>query len=188
MTDFIHEQPNKNPSPPTPDPPKSGDRQKRVYVYIAILFTAAFILILWSFLASHRSNQMVLSEIKSNANLLQHTIEQNQQLQEQVDAYEAQIEELETQLTQAQQENDQWRVNAENATVSYNALMRLSKLQALCRTGKFDEAKDFLTQMETDAPGELESSLTVITGQMTQQDLALYNPLELYQSLLELLQ
>ena len=66
MTDFIHEAPPpENPKPTAPEKPTSEkERQKRVYAYIAVLFTVAFILILWSFLANHRSNQQVIDQLK----------------------------------------------------------------------------------------------------------------------------
>ena len=66
MTDFIHEAPPpENPKPAAPEKPTSEkERQKRVYAYIAVLFTVAFILILWSFLANHRSNQQVIDQLK----------------------------------------------------------------------------------------------------------------------------
>ena len=41
----------------------NSSQQKKVYLYIIVLFTAAFLLILWSFLATHRSNQQVLDEV-----------------------------------------------------------------------------------------------------------------------------
>ena len=66
MTDFIHEAPPpENSKPAAPEKPTSEkERQKRVYAYIAVLFTVAFILILWSFLANHRSNQQVIDQLK----------------------------------------------------------------------------------------------------------------------------
>ena len=68
MTDFIHEAPPpENPKPAAPEKPTSEkERQKRVYAYIAVLFTVAFILILWSFLANHRSNQQVIDQLKGS--------------------------------------------------------------------------------------------------------------------------
>ena len=54
---------SENKTPVTP-------QQKKVYLYIIVLFTAAFLLILWSFFATHRSNQLLLDEVRGNADLI----------------------------------------------------------------------------------------------------------------------
>ena len=86
MTDFIHEAPPpENPKPAAPEKPTSEkERQKRVYAYIAVLFTVAFILILWSFLANHRSNQQVIDQLKGSTSMMQSTLEQNAKLEDEV--------------------------------------------------------------------------------------------------------
>ena len=96
MTDFIHEAPPpENPKPAAPEKPTSEkERQKRVYAYIAVLFTAAFILILWSFLANHRSNQQVIDQLKGSTSMMQSTLEQNAKLEDEVKALETQVGEL----------------------------------------------------------------------------------------------
>ena len=88
MTDFIHEAPPpENPKPAAPEKPTSEkERQKRVYAYIAVLFTVAFILILWSFLANHRSNQQVIDQLKGSTSMMQSTLEQNAKLEDEVKA------------------------------------------------------------------------------------------------------
>ena len=100
MTDFIHEAPPpENPKPTAPEKPTSEkERQKRVYAYIAVLFTVAFILILWSFLANHRSNQQVIDQLKGSTSMMQSTLEQNAKLEDEVKALETQVEELEQTL------------------------------------------------------------------------------------------
>ena len=93
MTDFIHEAPPpENPKPAAPEKPTSEkERQKRVYAYIAVLFTVAFILILWSFLANHRSNQQVIDQLKGSTSMMQSTLEQNAKLEDEVKALETQV-------------------------------------------------------------------------------------------------
>ena len=90
MTDFIHEAPPpENPKPAAPEKPTSEkEQQKRVYAYIAVLFTVAFILILWSFLANHRSNQQVIDQLKGSTSMMQSTLEQNAKLEDEVKALE----------------------------------------------------------------------------------------------------
>ena len=104
MTDFIHEAPApEEKKPAVPEKPTSEkERQKRVYTYIAVLFTVAFLLILWSFLANHRSNQQVISELRGSTDLVQSTIEQNVELEGEVRSLEGEVAELEKKLADTQ--------------------------------------------------------------------------------------
>ena len=97
MTDFIHEQPkepSKEPKTPSYVPPQSEkERQKKVYAYVGILFLVAALLIAWSFLMTHRSNQQVLSELKESSYTLQSIIDENAALEEELSKTKAQLEE-----------------------------------------------------------------------------------------------
>ena len=109
--------PPENPKPAAPEKPTSEkERQKRVYAYIAVLFTVAFILILWSFLANHRSNQQVIDQLKGSTSMMQSTLEQNAKLEDEVKALETQVGELEQTLAEtedalsaAQEETEKYR-------------------------------------------------------------------------------
>ena len=101
MTDFIHEQPKapQEQKAPAYVPPKTeAERQKKVYKYVGILFLVAAILIAWSFLMTHRSNQQVLSELKESTSTLQSAFDKNEELT-------ARVEELEEQLHALEVEN-----------------------------------------------------------------------------------
>ena len=101
MTDFIHEQPKEAQEQKTPayvPPETEAERQKKVYKYVGILFLVAAILIAWSFLMTHRSNQQVLSELKESTSTLQSAFDKNEELT-------ARVEELETKLHALEVEN-----------------------------------------------------------------------------------
>lgn len=111
MTDLIHEQPHAE--QPQQDKPSADprDRQKKVFTYIAILFTIAFILILWSSLSNRSDNQMVLSQLKENAAALQSTADalqsslaENAELTKRVDTLEGDLEAAQEALEQAESE------------------------------------------------------------------------------------
>ena len=94
MSDLIHEgpkDPNKPPVPGEEKPTTERERMKKVYTYVAILFTVAFLLILWTFLMNQRS----INEIKDGNTALQSTLQQN-------DSLEAHIAELEEQLANSE--------------------------------------------------------------------------------------
>lgn len=124
MTDFIHEAPQpEDPKPAAPEKPTSEkERQKRVYAYIAVLFTVAFILILWSFLANHRSNQQVISELRGSTDLVQSAIEQNLELEKEVRSLEREVEELEEKLADTQSALTEALGEAEKYRVLYEEL------------------------------------------------------------------
>ncbi len=122
MTDFIHEQ-HEDKRPAVPAAPAADEApldeqtgQKRVYIYIFILFIVAFCLLLWSFLMNQRSNDQVISELRGNANTLQSTLDRNIELAQRVEALEAQIEALKAEQ-QALEEKNQ-ALEAEKATLA----------------------------------------------------------------------
>lgn len=124
MTDFIHEAPPpENSKPAAPEKPTSEkERQKRVYAYIAVLFTVAFILILWSFLANHRSSQQVIDQLKGSTSMMQSTLEQNAKLEDEVKALETQVGELEQTLAETEDALSAAREEAEKYRVLYEEL------------------------------------------------------------------
>ena len=80
MSDLIHEgpkDPNKPPVPGEEKPTTERERMKKVYTYVAILFTVAFLLILWTFFMNQRS----INEIKDGNTALQSTLQQNDSLE-----------------------------------------------------------------------------------------------------------
>ena len=102
MTDFVHEgpkDPNKPPVPGEEKPTTERERMKKVYTYVAVLFTVAFLLILWTFLMNQRSSREIRDEIRSGNNTLQSTLDENQALTDR-------ITELEEQLAAAQELSD----------------------------------------------------------------------------------
>ena len=112
MTDLIHEQPEEERSSPPPpasaaeEPLDERTGQKRVYGYIFLLFVVAFCLLLWSFLMNQRSNEQVISELRGNAGTIQSTLDRNVELEQQNEAQEKRIAELEQLLSEAGKENE----------------------------------------------------------------------------------
>ena len=155
MTDFIHEQP-KEPKPQKPEPELSpSKRQKRVYLYIAILFTAAFVLILWSFLASQRSNQLVLSAIHSNSTMLQSTLEENQALETEGDTLRRQLdtlneenEALQSQLKEAEQSLQALEEEHERSRNALHALDWLRRIESSYAAGDAEQTKAMILAFE----------------------------------------
>ncbi len=159
MTDFIHEKPkdpNAAPPPAEEAPISQKGRQKRVFTYGAILFGVAFVLILWSFLMTHRSNQLMISELKDRTSALQSMVEQN-------DALRADVERLEDELTRSGEayavlsgEKDALQAQLDDAGRQLRALDALRELQSLYDQKQFDDARAMIDTIRTaDDGGDL---------------------------------
>lgn len=91
-------------------------RSRSVFQYIAVLFAAAFLLLLYTFLMERRQNQLIQAENQeqiatlqksaSTVQSLQGLMDQNQSLQEENAALKEQADRLEKELAQAQSQLD----------------------------------------------------------------------------------
>ena len=106
---------SENKTPVTP-------QQKKVYLYIIVLFTAAFLLILWSFFATHRSNQQVLDEVRGNADIVESALEENQALSERNKVLEDENDRLRAELAAALMREVQLENDLTNAKDDLSAL------------------------------------------------------------------
>lgn len=151
MTDFIHEPKNKPEKDATPAyvPPKSEkERVKRVYLYSVILFTAALVLMLWSFLANNRSNEQLRDALKNNTDVLQGSIAENAAQEKQIAALEAHIADLEERLEESQDKQL-------DALASLHALDWLREIQSAVAAGNEEAAKAMILEFEDNDLREL---------------------------------
>ena len=163
MTDFVHEapkDPSKASAPKEEKPTTERERMKKVYTYVAVLFTVAFLLILWTFLMNQRSSQAIRDEIKSGNSALQSTLEEN-------DTLEARARELEAQLAEAEADRDALSEALERKSEQLRALDWLIEIENDCRAKELDEAKENIRAFEKEGAAEdlpTEALRTSITG------------------------
>ena len=163
MSDLIHEgpkDPNKPPVPGEDTPTPERERMKKVYTYVAILFTVAFLLILWTFLMNQRSSQAIRDEIKSGNHALQSTLEEN-------DSLEARVKELEAQLAEAEEDKKALDETVGVQSNQLRALDWLLEIENAYNTGDLDAAKDNIRSFEETGTAEFlpkEPLRTGITG------------------------
>ena len=163
MSDLIHEgpkDPNKPPVPGEEKPTTERERMKKVYTYVAILFTVAFLLILWTFLMNQRSSQAIRDEIKDGNTALQSTLQQN-------DSLEAHIAELEEQLTNSEEDKKALDETVGLQSNQLRALDWLLEIENAYNTGDLDAAKDNIRSFEETGTAEFlpkEALRTSITG------------------------
>ena len=172
MTDFVHEapkDPNKASAPKEEKPTTERERMKKVYTYVAILFTVAFLLILWTFLMNQRS----INEIKSGNSALQSTLEEN-------DTLEARVKELETQLAEAEEDKDSLSETVERKSEQLRALDWLIEIEHNYSAKDYDAARDNIRAFEKEGAAESlpEQPLrTAITGDDALSPAARYHAL-----------
>ncbi len=172
MTDFVHEapkDPNKASAPKEEKPTTERERMKKVYTYVAILFTVAFLLILWTFLMNQRS----INEIKSGNSALQSTLEEN-------DTLEARVKELETQLAEAEEDKDSLSETVERKREQLRALDWLIEIENNYSAKDYDAARDNIRAFEKEGAAESlpEQPLrTAITGDDALSPAARYHAL-----------
>lgn len=150
MTDFIHEAPPpEGEKPSVPEKPvNERERQKRVYVYIAVLFTAAFILILWSFLSTHRSNQQVIDQLKGSTNLMQSTLERNAELEDEVKALEGEVDELEKTIAAQSDALASYEEAAERNAAALRAMDWLAEIERAYSAKSYEQARENIRAFE----------------------------------------
>lgn len=109
-------------------------RQNSVFRYIAILFAAAFVLLLFTFMMEQRQSQQQIDNLKQSASAvqtLQDLMTSNQELQEQVRELQSQVEDL-------RQKNSQLEQN--KAAAQQETAEREKSIQALDWFWQIDEA------------------------------------------------
>ena len=156
-----------------------------VMVYLAVLFAAAFLLLLLSYFMQQRINRETLddlqktstSAVQSLENLIEERdrlVQERQTLEEQLEQLERQSETLQTQLDAAAGDTAQ----AEQAAQAAQALQILNEVRALYNQHRNREARALLEEYP-----DLEARLEDFTQGMSQEERELYNPLESYRAL-----
>lgn len=159
-------------SAPAPEE-TSSSRQKPVFLYIIILFTVAFVLILVSFVMHQRSNQQVLGELHNSVNAieeLQDALDENLQLQKEIEKTQKELSSTAEQL-----ESEQAMRKSEEDEAS--ALLALYTLQQLYAAGDYAKCQEAIDRYEKS--GVMDALPT------ESADAAVVSPLQRYEQLKE---
>lgn len=151
MTDFIHEQPKEPQEQKAPSyvPPRTeAERQKKVYKYVGILFLVAAILIAWSFLMTHRSNQQVLSELKESTSTLQSAFDKNEELSARVEELEAELAKTQADLESAQNESKGYQEAGERSASALCAMDWLREIEREYSAKRYTSARTLIQSFE----------------------------------------
>lgn len=176
-TDLQHDAEHERPSKHTPS----------VVLYLMILFAAAFLLLLMSFLMQNRSNREAMDHLEETSNSAMESLENRLRENEELKAQVAQLEEENDKLTQqVQQADDQARQEQEELTSVLQALSDLNTLRGLYNQGRYSDARDFLAGLDTQADGSYVTETWLEryrTDYADPEDLEVYDPLAAWQDL-----
>ena len=113
-----------DPTTPPPDKPgqddsekKKGGRRTSVFIYLVVLFAAAFTMLFMAYLMQQRANDAAISSLQDSLTSFEsidELLNENQVLRGEYDALEEQAAKLEEQLQQAQDSADSWQQQYED--------------------------------------------------------------------------
>ena len=158
-------------------------------LYLAILFGAAFLLLLMSYFMQQRANREAIDNYQKNSNSAAESIdnliaernqlaEERKDLQDQLETAQREAENLRSQLEAADEELRTVEELAEQAQQELQALTRLNQIRTLYNQYRNREAREILAQNP-----DLEEQLQTISEAMTEDERAIYDPLESYRTL-----
>ena len=166
---------------------RPSKRNSSVVLYLMILFAAAFLLLLMSFLMQNRSNREAMSHLEETSNSAMESLENRLRENEELKAQVAELEEKNDRLTQqAQQADNQARQEQEEFTAVLQALGDLNTLRGLYNQGRYSDARDFLAGLDTEADGSYVTETWLEryrTDYADPEDLEIYDPLEAWRDL-----
>ena len=170
---------NETPSSP---PKNSHESKVRVFTYMAILFAAAFLLLLLAFLMQNRASQETISDLTESVSSVHNVVEENAELRQQVETLEEQLESLQEALEEAKATAEQNKENLSLAKQRLDALHTLNNIRALYNQGNYQEARDLIGQNEPLLEKHLEEYSQNV---LSEEGRAIYDPLDAYRSLVD---
>ena len=170
---------------PKEDRSKKDDHSKsspssRVFRYMAILFAAAFLLLLLAFLMQNRTNQEAISDLTKSVSSVHNVVEENAELSQRVTELENQLEELREALEEAKAASEQNKADLSLANKRLTALHTLNNIRALYNDGKYQEARNLIGQNEPLLEKYLEE---YSQNCLSEEGRDIYDPLEAYRTL-----
>ena len=161
----------------------SPGKKNSVLVYLVILFAVAFLLLLLSYFMQQRASREAYSDLQQSSNSavqsLDNMLQENEALKGQVEDLTQENDQLQQELEQAQAESQQ----AQTAQAHLEALNRLNQIRALYNAGKYTQARQLLAAWEAETPGGVAAALGEISAALTEEERAIYDPLEAWNNL-----
>lgn len=133
---------------PVEQPEKQESKGKKpVIVYIMILFSAAFLMMAWSFASHQRSNTEALGRLQSSVGAIQEV----QALQEQIIQLQKELSEAEKQVEELESEAEYQQSVQETRDRELEAMNLLYALQQRYSAQNYEACREIIDRLETDS-------------------------------------
>ena len=133
---------------PVEQPEKQESKGKKpVIVYIMILFSAAFLMMAWSFASHQRSNTEALGRLQSSVGAIQEV----QALQEQIIQLQKELSAAEKQVKELQSDAEYQQSVQETRDRELEAMNLLYALQQRYSAQNYEACRELIDRLETDS-------------------------------------
>lgn len=126
-------------------------RRNSVFQYIAVLFMAAFVLLLYTFMMERRQSQQQINDLKQSASTvqtLQGLIDENNQLKEDINQLKDQIEELNRQLDTVQTEKTKVETQVQEEKNITQAMSWFWQINDASVRGRLNQCRALIASIE----------------------------------------
>ena len=136
-----------SPTPPVNERGKVGSAP--VFVYLAIMFAAAFLLLLMAYLMQEHNSRTVIADLQESLDISRDSLtEENQTLRTEVQSLLEQVDTLQDQLDSAESGYLTLREEFDLLTQTHQAVLTLEHLEQLCRQEQPELARSLLAQSD----------------------------------------
>lgn len=170
-TPEIKEEPKKAPAYVPPDTKEK--RQRSVFKYITILFAAAFVLMLLTFMMERRQNQQVVDSLNQSVSGLRESLSNAQSAQ---DIYEENMEmiqkinDLEEENQRLTQENDQLNASQQQNAKSVEAMGWFWQIDEAFVLEKYSLCRSLIEEMGDELAAALPQEAVTDNGRFSPAD------------------
>ena len=155
--------------PPHGESPKSSSRKKQsVYIYLAILFAAAFLLLLLAYFMQQRTSEAAIGSLRDTVTTfesLDELLDENQSLRQQLVQAEESLSQAEAKQDELEQENQDLIDARDEISDQLDHILLLERLEYLCESGQTEEAQALLH-----ASGDLSAIYAALDENLTSSD------------------
>lgn len=160
------------------------NKKGRVVTYLAILFAAAFLLLLMSYFMQQRANEQAiagLTDTLASVHSLQNLIEDNESLRQQAEEMENRLEALEEELEEYQAQAQALATQLEKTTKALDYFWQVD--EAYVR-GRYGLCRDLIQIMEDGSSG---AALKSYLPEQSATDTDRFSPAQRYQEIYDAL-
>lgn len=155
------------------------NKRNPVLFYLMILFAAAFLLLLMSFLMQRRANQEAITNLQETSNSatqsLENTVQQNEELTKQVEDLEKAVSDNQNTIRDQEKELKDLQGQVDDLTKSTQALDWFWQINEAYSRGRYAQARSLIQEMGEELPNYLPKESVTDNGR--------YSPYDRYQEI-----